>query len=161
MKILIVISLIIFIAGITAALVRYGMTRSISAIYNELEEDSKAKGWWFIAWQWGFIAPILIVSTTLSDPVNYIFFAAAILIMMSAYLGDTEEHEIIMNGHVGGAVGGIGLAAIGILFTPFWWLSLIGSVATLYMIKNPIKNHTHYIEDMWYFFVIFVIIKML
>ena len=125
MNTLILTSLITFAGGITAALLRYGMTRSISAIYDELEKDPKAKGWWFTVWQWAFCLPLMIVAIHAGGIESHLFSFAALLIMFSAYLGDTDEHEIIMNGHVGAAVSGIILAAMAMLFTPYWFLAAI------------------------------------
>lgn len=154
MEILIYVSFGIFIMGLIIAQLRYGWTRSISALWDELEDDPNARGIWFMWWQFAFCLPFAIIAVIANANgtmgfESHFLFLAALLIMFSAYLGDTEEHKIIMTGHTSGAVGGIFFAAVFIVFTANWWLVIIGLLATWYMKTKPVTNHTYWIETVW------------
>ncbi len=136
------IAAIIFISGLIAAQLRYGQTRSISALFDELEEDEKARSWWFIAWQAAFVLP---VALTLQ---SYFFAAAAMAIIASALSGDTEEHRIIMRNHTATAVLGMVLGMLGIIEIGHPAYAVLGGVLVglIYLVR--LKNRTYWAETL-------------
>jgi hypothetical protein len=136
------ISLIIFVGGLIAAQAMYGQTRSISALFDELEDDPKAKSWWFIAWQAAFVIPIAL---TLQ---SYFFVAAAMSIIASALAGDTEEHRVIMRNHTATAVLGMVFGMLGLWEIGMFWYALTGGglVGLIYLLD--LKNQTYWAETL-------------
>jgi len=160
MKTIIITGFAIFIIGLIVSRMRYEWTRSISALWEKLEDDPKAKGIWFMWWQFVFCLPFIIVAIVANANgimgwQSHLLLMAGLLIMFSAYLGDTEEHHIIMTGHTSGAIGGIASAAFFVVFGINWWLAVIGVLATWYMKTKPVVNHTYWIETMWMFIITF------
>ena len=154
---LLIISEVLFLTGLIVGYLRYGLTRSISALYDKLEEDPDTKGWWFTAWQIAFCLPLIVSVIILTIQGNIIWQGiilgmAATFIIFSAIAGDTEEHEVVMRVHVVGATGGIFLGAVFMASIQILGLivAILAGIGTYYMIRKPVKNHTYWIEVKWY-----------
>ena len=78
-------SILVFWIGLIVFQQRYGWTRSISALYDKLEEDSDASAWWFMVWQ--IVFSLLLVLTLQS----HIITMAATFIIFSA-LEETQKN---------------------------------------------------------------------
>ena len=137
-------SILVFWIGLIVFQQRYGWTRSISALYDKLEEDSDASAWWFMVWQ--IVFSLLLVLTLQS----HIITMAATFIIFSALAGDTEEHELVMKLHVIGATGAIVLGALYLIISGFWWMSVLGILFSIYAKERPMRNHTYIIEVVWF-----------
>lgn len=146
---LVILSALVTAIFLTVSYMRYGMTRSFSAIYFELEKEGKAK--WFVWIMIGIALPLMIASVLVAE--NMMGWIGAIvmniggtMIIFSGLAGDTKEHRIIRRNHIYGATGGMTLAGIAMaLFGP-WWLMIVMAIGCYIMYKLQFSNHTYFIE---------------
>lgn len=139
---------------------KIGMTHSISASFDKLEEIGKE--WVFqvalITFSTALIvASILMLSSQIMVWKPAVLVISGTLIICSTIAGDTEEHKKLMRNHVYYSVGGIAIAAIFIAISGFLWLAIAGAVATAIMHFAKMKNRTYFIEVLWAYFVMYTI----
>lgn len=143
------IPIILFFIPLIVFRIRYGQTRSVSAIFYELPEENRKLIW--VLWQWSFsIAMFLAIPSSLT-------FGAAGFICFSAAAGDTKSSEITEKVHIGGAFGGIALAMGEIIRAKTIEAFIIVGlyvVMVLYGHLKSVKNHTYWVEVMAVIFLI-------
>jgi hypothetical protein len=148
-----IISFLIFNGYLVYAYKKWGITRSISATFDLLEEEGKELIFQIVQIGFSLTLVAAAIFSTIDGELSWqgiILGMAATSIICSSLAGDTEEHKKIMRNHVYEAAGGIILAALYMLLSGFWWLIAPGILATAYVMKKPITNHTYWIEVMWF-----------
>jgi len=152
--ILSIISTIIFLIG---SGIKYGMTRSWSAIYYKLKDDEIEE--LFLIAMILISLPLIIAAGLVTESVQDIWGTIALaisgtMIIFSGLAADARNNEITERNHVLGATGGMIMAGLGSLLWGLWipvLFMLIGS-SVMFIIK--FRDHTHYIESYVYIWTI-------
>lgn len=155
-QILIGLSVLLFDGFLIYGYRKFGMTQSISALFDKLEEIEEE--YIFQAVQVGFSLMVFIASIIASTKgwVEWeILFlpASCVAISFSSLAGDTEEHPVIMRNHTIGAVLGIALAALFTFFSGSMLLTAGLGIVTYIVAKLSLPNHTYWIEFVWFHYV--------
>jgi len=146
-------SLSIFTAYVLYIALRYGVLRSISASYHKL---TLAEKWLFTLSTWGYVIPLVLAGLGQSTYQDILLFFAGFLLSTVGVMAD-DKSETQKKWHTIGAEGGILLAFIWILTTPFWFVAVPSLVGIFLMIKLKLKNHTWWVETLAYFTILFSI----
>lgn len=143
---LVYISVAFFIGFVLFAYFRYGMTRSISAIYYEIIDDDKIsyklREWIFPLFLFSISVPIIIATWGYS-----MMTIAGMLIIFTGLAADARDNDITERNHIIGATGGMIAAVIQLFVWQFYVLVGITVLASGLLYWKKPTSHTHYIED--------------
>ena len=133
MNLLLIISIITFITYITYVMVKFGIQKSISDSYYDLDIKNKI---FFTLALWGFALPIGIAAET-----TMLFLAAAGICFVGAtpaFKDDKTEHTIHMIGAYSGII--LGFASMVIDYHLYWLtgISVVGITLIYLFGKNKI-----------------------